>query len=182
MATQYFNELVPATSCFMYTGAGGSGIAITPSCYYAFATGNAPGGGQLAPGINNSGNLNLSWDIEINFKYIGTPSGGFYLYLVTSPSGGAPVSYCNSGAYEDGIPYINDGAHALTGPVTTPDSHNLIDVISAVDTGLHKIVLKDIMVDPYVIIPIIYNSETSSSGTGYFTMNVWGKYSQTIGP
>ena len=183
MSTQYLNELIAASSCAYYDQQ-----SIWPQCYYNFVTGHAPGGGTMAPGVNNSGNLNLLWDIEISYRYIPsgisplgtTPTGGLYVYLIASTSGGAPISYANTGNYEDGLAFFNDGQHGLTGPVTTPDSHNLIDVISPSDTGYHKVVLKDIAIDPYVLIPVVYNNDQSY--TGLVSMNILGKFTQTVGP
>ena len=181
--TQYLNELVAASSCAFFVQQ-----QIQPLCYYAFSTGTNPGGGMVAPGVNNSGNLNLLWDIEMSYRFIPsgnkvgtTPTGGVYLYLIAGTSGGnPPISYSNTGTYEDGLPYINDGANSLIGAVTTPDSHSLIDVLSPSDTGYHKIVLKDIAVDPYVLIPVVYNNDQAY--TGVFGMQIFGKFTQTIGP
>ena len=177
MSTQYISELINSTLRVSYPSQ-----VITPGSHYAFISGNNISGSPIS-GVNNSGNLDLFWDMEIYWKFTTAPTGGFNVYIISAPSGAPPfVSYGSvtgtSGWFEDGIPLVNSGTTAAS---PAPDSHNLVDYVAATDSGFHRVVLQDIAVPPYMLVPIINNADTATN-TGTFGINIYGKNLQTIGP
>lgn len=175
MATIYTSELVNSNLRASF-----SQQNITAGSHFAFITGYSGVTSTTITGINNSGNLDLFWDIELYWKYAAVAGTGFNVYIVSAPSGGYYSSSVAASGYEnfeDGIPANNDGSHAAS---PAPDSHNLVDAVFTADSGFHRLVLEDIAVPPYLLVPIINNAEAAA--TVAVGMNVYGKNLQTIGP
>ncbi len=116
------------------------------------------GANYLGSEINNAANLDEFADIEVVWSFGTNPTAGQPLKVY--------ILYAFDGSnYEDGA-----GVGTGSGDVD-PFPHSLVDTIGVLaDTGTHRVLLRDIPLEPYKFKVLVMNDATGQTAT--VTVNV----------